>query len=76
MRLIVTNLENFTNKINLGLDHLDWNGKRDIIRQIVKRIEISDEKIHIVYKINKLPGFETNTNMQHSFNGKSGFESS
>jgi site-specific DNA recombinase len=45
MKLIIINLENFTDKINLGLDHLDWSGKRDIIRQIVKRIEISDEEI-------------------------------
>ena len=70
MRLIVTNLENFTDRINLKLDHLDWNGKRDIIRQIVKRIEIGDEEINIVYKINKLPSSETNT--QHCCNGTKG----
>jgi site-specific DNA recombinase len=64
-------LENFTDKINFGLDRLDWNGKRDIIRQIVKRIEIGDEEINIVYKINKLLGSETNANVsvQHCCNG-------
>jgi site-specific DNA recombinase len=70
VELMVANLENFAGRIDSNLDSLDWNGKRDIIRQVVKRIEISEEEINIVYKVNKLPDYEANnTSMQHCCNG-------
>ena len=68
MELIVTNLENFSCGIGSELDSLEWSGKRDIIRRVVKRIEISGEEINIVYKINKLPGYENDTSAQHCCN--------
>ena len=68
MELVVTNLEKFANGVVSNLDNLDWNGKRDIIRLIVKRIEIGNEDINIVYKINKLLEPQ-NTSTQHCCNG-------
>ena len=71
MELVVTNLEKFANGVVSNLDNLDWNGKRDIIRLIVKRIEIGNEDIDIVYKINKLLEPQ-NTSTQHYCNGMHG----
>lgn len=58
MEVVISNLEKFANGVTSNLDNLDWNGKRDIIRSVVKRIEIANEDINIVYKINKLANHE------------------
>ncbi len=53
IELVITNLEKFSGGISSNIEQLDWSGKRDMIRRVVKRIEIGDEEISIVYKINK-----------------------
>ena len=68
LELVITNLEKFANGVASNLDNLDWYGRRDIIRLIVKRIEIGNEDINIVYKINKLPEHQS-TSTQHCCNG-------
>jgi site-specific DNA recombinase len=75
MEVIVNNLEKFELGINSNLDNLDWNGRREIIRLVVKRIEISNEEINIVYRINQLPE-KNNTGMQHCCNGTSAINAS
>lgn len=69
MKLIITNLEDFSHRVGSKVDNLDWSGKRDIMRKIVKRIEITKGEINIVYKVNKLPNHENETNAQHCCNG-------
>jgi site-specific DNA recombinase len=58
IELVVTNLEKFANGVSSNLDKLDWHGRRDIIRLVVKRIDMGNEDINIVYKINKLSEYE------------------
>ncbi|WP_265034479.1 MULTISPECIES: hypothetical protein [unclassified Wolbachia] len=53
--LIVTNLEGFSSSINSSLDNADWLTKRDIIRTLVKRIEINFENVNIVFRVKELP---------------------
>ena len=72
IELLVTNLENFADGITLNLDNLDWHGKRNIIRLVVKRIEISNEEINVVYKVSKLPEYKNDTSTQHCCNGTHG----
>lgn len=74
MELVITNLEKFANGVTLNLDKLDWHGKRDIIRLVVKRIEMGTEDISIVYKINKLPEYEGKSR-QHCCNRTYGYTS-
>ena len=69
IELAVTNLENFVGGIDENLDTLDWHGKRDMIRCVVKRIEIGNDEINVVYKVNKLPEYKNNVGMQHCCNG-------
>jgi site-specific DNA recombinase len=68
IELVVTNLENFVGKLEDNLDALDWQGKRDIIRCVVKRIEMGNDEINIVYKVNNLSEHNHNS-MQHRCNG-------
>jgi len=69
MELVVNNLESFADGVGSKLDSLDWHGRRDIIRQVVKRVEVSTEEINIVYKINKLSNYENGSSSQHCCNG-------
>lgn len=54
LTLIVTNLEDFSARIKSGLDSVDWMTKRDILRALVKRIEINHEEVNIVFRIKEL----------------------
>lgn len=64
LTLIVTNLEDFILKIESKLEDLDWHVKRDIIRAVVKRVEISSENVNVVFRIKELPG-QTKSSLQH-----------
>ena len=69
LELIVNNLEDFSSGITLKIDSLDWSGKRDIIRQVVKRIEIGENEISIVYRVDQLTDNSSNKiSMQHCCN--------
>ena len=72
IEVVISNLENFINRVITNLDELDWIGRRDIIRKVIKRIEMSDEEINIVYKINRPAVRENCTNAQHCCNGTMG----
>ncbi len=68
--LVVTNLEDFSSNITLNLDNADWLTKRDIIRTLVKRIEINLEDVNVVFRVKELPNSsghngEENKNLQH-----------
>lgn len=55
MRLIIGSLETFAMKIKQGLTAADEETKRDIIKAMVKRVEVNDDQIRIVYRINPGP---------------------
>jgi site-specific DNA recombinase len=55
LKLIVTNLEGFASTVELHLEDSEWTVKRDIIRTLVKRVEIDEEEINIVFRIKELP---------------------
>jgi len=57
-RLIVGRLEDFTSKIKGNLDTTDWTTKRDIIRALVKTVDIGRDAITVVFKVNP-PPFES-----------------
>lgn len=63
--LVVINLENFKNSIESRIDNLNWNDKIEIIRKVVKRIEVCEEAINIVYKVPQMTDYEDNSNLQY-----------
>ncbi len=56
LKLIITNLEQFSSTVKLKLEEVDWHTQRDIIRTLVKRIEIDHEDINVVFRVKELPG--------------------
>ncbi len=66
LTLIVTNLEDFSSKIKSGLEAVDWDSKRDIIRSLVKRIELNYEEVNIVFRIKELAINNASNNVGHN----------
>ena len=62
----VTNLEDFSSKIKSGLEAVDWDSKRDIIRSLVKRIELNYEEVNIVFRIKELAINNASNNVGHN----------
>jgi site-specific DNA recombinase len=44
-------LEDFSMTARENLDLLDWSARRDVIRLMVRRIEIDDSQVEIVFRI-------------------------
>jgi len=55
LRLAVGCLEDFAEQIAEGLNKPDWTTKREIIRALVKRVEIGEHEIQVVYRISSHP---------------------
>ena len=55
LRLIVSNLEQFISSVKGGLDQADWMTKRDIIRALVKRVEVEKGQVNVVFRVSSLP---------------------
>jgi site-specific DNA recombinase len=55
LTLIVTNLKNFSSEVELKLETMDWNTKRNIIRTLIKRIEIEQDNVNVVFRVQELP---------------------
>jgi site-specific DNA recombinase len=55
LRLVIGELEEFSRRMNQGLEESDWLIRREIIRALVKQIEVSDEQVHIIYRVNTAP---------------------
>ena len=54
-----------------GLDDADWSTRREIIRALVKRVEIEAEQVRVVFRINppplapQLPSEKDSQSLQH-----------
>jgi site-specific DNA recombinase len=55
LHLACSRLEEFADQITSGLDNANWSQKREILRALVKRIEVDKEAIRIVYKVSAHP---------------------
>lgn len=55
--LVINRLEEFAAAVNDRLSTIDFTTKRDIIRALVKRIEIHKEEILVVFRVDPDPGF-------------------
>jgi site-specific DNA recombinase len=51
LTLIIGRLEEFAAKVRQGLDTLDWQGKRDLVRTMVRRIEIDGTHVEVVFRV-------------------------
>jgi site-specific DNA recombinase len=51
LQLIIGRLEEFSAKVHDRLEDLDWLGRRELIRTLVKRVEIDQERVNVVFRI-------------------------
>jgi site-specific DNA recombinase len=58
LRLALTRLQDFADQVKGGLKRADWATRRDVIRAVVKRVEISDQTVRIVYRVAPAPFVE------------------
>ncbi len=69
LRAILGRLESFAAKVNEGLHQADFQTRREIIRALVKRVEIDEQQIRVVFRIRPLasaPPFDgASPNWQH-----------
>jgi site-specific DNA recombinase len=55
LALIVGRLEDFADKVHRNLDQLDWNGTREIIRAMIRRVEIDGDRVNVVFRVPPSP---------------------
>jgi site-specific DNA recombinase len=55
LRLIVRYLEEFAQRVTAGLEQADWMRRRELIRTLVKRVEIGTEAVNVVFRVEPSP---------------------
>jgi site-specific DNA recombinase len=55
LQLVVGQMETFAHQVEGSLEQADWSTKQQVIRTLVKQIEIGEQAVKIVYKIDSLP---------------------
>ena len=61
LRGIVDNLRMFSCQVTTGLENASWETKRELIKTLVRRIEIDKDQINVVYRVDLFP-FERSPN--------------
>jgi site-specific DNA recombinase len=56
LHLVIGKLETFAALIQDRLGEADWDTRRDIIRALVRRIEIDDQHVRVVFRVDSAPG--------------------
>src|SRR5262249_25281198 len=56
LQLIIGRLEDFAAKLHDGLEAADWTSQRDLIRALVKRVEVARGNVNIVFRIDSYQG--------------------
>ena len=56
LRLIIGRLEDFALRVHEGLEDIDWSRKREIIRALVKRVEVAHGQVHVVFRVDQHDG--------------------
>jgi site-specific DNA recombinase len=55
LRLVIGQLEEFARRVSQGLQEPDWNTRREVVRALVKQVEIDEQEIRIVYRVSPSP---------------------
>jgi site-specific DNA recombinase len=64
--LVINRLEEFASAVHDQLDTIDFVTKREVIRGLVKRVEIHKDEILVVFRVDPDPGFNAGENSTHS----------
>src|SRR5439155_27239256 len=59
LRLVIGRLQEFATRVQDGLAEADWSTRREIIRTLVKRVEIAEEEVRVIYRVSLSPFVES-----------------
>lgn len=51
IQLVIGRLEEFASRVKSGLEQANWMARRDIIRTLVKRVEIEEKQVNVVFRV-------------------------
>jgi site-specific DNA recombinase len=55
LRLVIGQLEEFARRVSQELQEPDWATRREIVRALVKQVEIDDQEVRVVYRVSPSP---------------------
>jgi site-specific DNA recombinase len=55
LRLVIGQLEEFARRVSQELQEPDWVTRREVVRALVKRVEIDEQEVRIVYRVTPTP---------------------
>src|SRR5262245_191501 len=55
LRLVIGQLEEFANRLSQGLQEPGWKTRREVVRALVKKVEVDEKEIRIVYRVSPSP---------------------
>ena len=55
LRLVIGQLEEFARRVSKELQEPDWETRREIVRALVKKVEIDEQEVRIVYRVSPSP---------------------
>jgi site-specific DNA recombinase len=55
LRLVIGHLQEFAAQVKDGLAEADWSTRREIIRTMVKRVEVHEREVLVVYRVSLSP---------------------
>jgi site-specific DNA recombinase len=73
LRSLIHHLEEFSQQLSAGIETLDWARKREVVRALVKRVEIGKDDVRVVYKVGQLPfaqGPDSGASLQDCLRGE------
>jgi site-specific DNA recombinase len=56
LQLIIGRLEAFAAQVKDGLEDADWTSRRELIRALVKRVDVDHAQVHVVFRVDPRPG--------------------
>ena len=55
LRLVIGQLEEFSRRVSQELQEPNWETRREIVRALVKKVEIDEQEVRIVYRVSPSP---------------------
>src|SRR5262249_31317891 len=59
LRLVIGQVQEFADRVQSELAQADWSTRREIIRALVKRVEVDKEEVRVVYRVRPSPFVES-----------------
>ncbi len=68
LSLVIGRLEDFAKRVHDRMSEVDWLMQRELIRTLVKRVEINQDDINVVFRVDgTLPTSDPTSSSQNSF---------